>query len=121
MLTPFGKEVRKLRIDKSVNLKSMAEGIDVSSAFLSAVETGRKPIPTNLADKIINYLDVSNEQAQILRSTALESATTINLNIADQNQATKETVAMFARNFTSLSEEDMERIKKIMGKNNEEK
>src|SRR5471030_1961778 len=45
MTTQFGKELKKLRIDLGITLMEMAQKINVSSAFLSAIETGRKRIP----------------------------------------------------------------------------
>ena len=44
MLTEFGKFVRKLRIDNGTVLGEMAKSIAVSSAYLSAVENGKKNI-----------------------------------------------------------------------------
>lgn len=45
MLTGIGKFLRKLRIDNEEILKDMADALGVSSAFLSAVENGRKKMP----------------------------------------------------------------------------
>ena len=48
MLTEFGKILRKLRIDRQELLRDMAKNLEVSSAYLSAVETGkRKILPKN--------------------------------------------------------------------------
>jgi transcriptional regulator with XRE-family HTH domain len=44
MLTPFGKKVRKLRIDVGVTLKSMADAMGVTSSYLSAIETGKRAV-----------------------------------------------------------------------------
>ena len=53
MLTEYGKILRKLRIDKQELLKDMADCLDVSSAYLSAVETGKRRIPANWTERII--------------------------------------------------------------------
>ena len=45
MLTEFGKCLRKIRIDKAELLKDMAEKLQVTSAYLSAVEHGKREIP----------------------------------------------------------------------------
>ena len=52
MLTEFGVEVRKLRLEKRMRLKEMAEKLQMSSAFLSAVETGSKRVPAGLPGRI---------------------------------------------------------------------
>ena len=42
MLTSLGRFLRKLRIDRGEILKNMAEKLEVTSSFLSAVENGKK-------------------------------------------------------------------------------
>lgn len=78
-LTDFGKTVRKARLDANETLATMAESLDVSPAFLSAMETGRKKIPDEWVEKIttffkdhgINveklgvYADISNKSVSI--------------------------------------------------------
>ena len=51
-ITEFGKAVRKARIDASVTLGDMAEALEVSPPFLSAMETGRKKISEDWVRKI---------------------------------------------------------------------
>ena len=52
MLTEFGKILRKLRIDRQELLRDMAKNLEVSSAYLSAVETGKRKIPIDWCSKI---------------------------------------------------------------------
>jgi transcriptional regulator with XRE-family HTH domain len=69
-LTDFGKTLRKLRIDHDVNLKNMADGLGVTSAFLSGVETGRKAINPGLINKISEILNLSDAESLELNSAA---------------------------------------------------
>ena len=39
-MTPFGAKLRQLRADRDITLKQMAEGLQISAAFLSALEHG---------------------------------------------------------------------------------
>ena len=55
MITKIGDFLRKLRLDNQQILKDMAEVLGVSSAFLSAVENGKKSMAFNL-------IFVSNEK-----------------------------------------------------------
>lgn len=78
-LTDFGKAVRKARLDAEETLSTMAESLNVSPAFLSAMETGRKKISEEWVEKItlffqdreINveklgvYADISNKSVSI--------------------------------------------------------
>lgn len=56
-LTPFGKAVRKARVDGDISLTDMAAELDITPAFLSAVETGRKKVPEQLTNRIKEYLE----------------------------------------------------------------
>jgi DNA-binding XRE family transcriptional regulator len=44
-LDSFGKLVRDIRITRSLLLYDMAKALDISPAELSAIETGKKPVP----------------------------------------------------------------------------
>ena len=41
-MTPFGEKMRALRAERGLQLKDMAAGLGVSSAYLSALEHGRR-------------------------------------------------------------------------------
>ena len=50
--------LRHLRVDKGISLKEMAEQLGVSSAFLSAIENGKKQMPENLMKKICEIFKI---------------------------------------------------------------
>jgi transcriptional regulator with XRE-family HTH domain len=52
MLNEFGKIVRKARLDIDVTMLQMANELDTTPAFLSAIEIGRKRIPDIWITKI---------------------------------------------------------------------
>lgn len=54
-LTDFGKAIRKARLDIGETLSTMATSLEVTPAFLSALETGRKKIPAEWVVKITNF------------------------------------------------------------------
>lgn len=45
-MTPFGRKVRALRAAHNVTLKQMASDLQISSAYLSALEHGKKGLPS---------------------------------------------------------------------------
>ena len=53
-LNKFGQFIRKYRIDNALLLKNMAETLKIGSAYLSGMETGSKPIPSDMVEKISN-------------------------------------------------------------------
>lgn len=58
-MTPFGERMRTLRAERGVTQKSMAAALGVSSAYLSALEHGKRGRPSwYLIQRIINYFNV---------------------------------------------------------------
>ncbi len=54
-LTDFGKAIRKARIDTGENLGTMADALNVTPAFLSSVETGRKKVPATMVQQVRDF------------------------------------------------------------------
>lgn len=115
MLTPFGKAVRKLRIDRGWLLRDMAEGVGVAPSFLSAVETGRKPAPDDLVDRISAWAELSEEEKGTLYRALATSAKQFRLRTReDMSVEDREAAALLARTFGSLPSEDIAEIRKIL-------
>ena len=113
-LTDFGKAIRKLRIDYDTNLNELATSIGVSSAFLSAVETGKKPISAELITKITNALGLSKAEENLLTHTASQSVD--NVTVRTNSPEDAEIAFMFARRI----EDDtlnMAQLRKILEEN----
>lgn len=53
MLTEFGKHIRKIRIDRQELMKDMAEKLNVTPAYLSSVETGKRNVPQGWIGHIV--------------------------------------------------------------------
>lgn len=64
-MTPFGERMRKLRTERGLTLKQMAEDIGVSSAYLSALEHGQRGRPGwHLVQRIITYFNIIWDEAE---------------------------------------------------------
>ena len=63
MITELGKELRKIRIDQDERLLDMAERLEKSAAFVSAVEVGKKSPPSGFEEAVIN-VTLSTEQGR---------------------------------------------------------
>lgn len=70
-MTPFGAKIRELRAARGVTLKDMAAAIGVSSAYLSALEHGRRGRPSwYLVQRIIAYFNVIWDEAEEIEQLA---------------------------------------------------
>jgi transcriptional regulator with XRE-family HTH domain len=64
-MTPFGERMRKLRAERGVTLKAMAEAIGVSPAYLSALEHGKRSRPGwHLIQRVIAYFNIIWDEAE---------------------------------------------------------
>jgi len=112
-LTALGKSLRTLRIDREVTMKEMANVMGVSVAFLSAIETGSKPMPSDKLERIIGKYDIKNQEATTLRSLAAKSKHTVRIKPAAES---RELVSAFARRLGRLNDADRKAIMIILNK-----
>jgi transcriptional regulator with XRE-family HTH domain len=116
-LTPFGKLLRKHRIDAGLLLKDMADRLGRSAPFLSAVETGDKAIPAGLVDEIVGEFKFNKAQAAELAVAAEQSQREFKISVGrGATDSQREVAAMFARRFNSLSAADLEEFKAMLTK-----
>ena len=70
-MTPLGAKMRALREERGISLKDMAAALNVSSAYLSALEHGRRGTPTGfLLHRIITFFTVIWDEAEELQRLA---------------------------------------------------
>ncbi len=110
MITAFGKELRKIRIDSNEVLRDMAQKLGVSSSFLSAVEVGRKNVPNGWCEKIASEYNLNDEQLALLQKLAEQSINTVKLNLQQANEVHRNVALVFARDFGSISDETAKKI-----------
>jgi transcriptional regulator with XRE-family HTH domain len=110
MITPFGIETRKFRLDKGLRLLDLARRLALSSSFVSAVETGKKPIPPGYVESVSRALGLTVAEAAELQKAADRSRSTIDVEGLRGSQ--REFVAAFARKLDDLPPELLEQIKK---------
>lgn len=119
MLTPFGKSVRKARIDTNTTMSQLAAHLGVSIPFLSAVENGRRSAPATWNDKLKNFFSLYGLSVDFAKSLA-QSAKYINieslplqtanvltrLSAVNLNNASKENYEKLVEILTAIEEED---------------
>lgn len=116
MRTRIGDFLRNLRMSHNQRLKDMAELLGVSSAFLSAVENGKKSMPEPWLKKLTLEYGLSNEQTEEIRDAALESQNAIALNLKKASPINRELAVSFARQFDEMDEETSKMILQVLKK-----
>jgi HTH-type transcriptional regulator, competence development regulator len=110
MLTEFGKKLRTLRIQRGKTLLDLGQMLGLSTAFVSAVETGRKAVPMDLPGRIATALGLQQFEAQELERAATKSVTNVSVSLDGRNDRARELAVAFARRFDSLSDDDVKTL-----------
>ena len=104
-MTPFGEKLRRLRIARGVTQKEMAASIGVSSAYLSALEHGRRGVPSwTMIQKIIGYFNVIWDDADELEALALGSDPRVIVDTSGLSPKATELSNLLASTIGSLEE-----------------
>lgn len=120
--TAIGKELRKLRIEQDERLLDMAARIGKSSAFLSAVETGKKSPPSGFEELVIKTYRLVGEAAEVMRNAAYRSRAAFTLEAGSDLE--RDMAGLMARRMNSrmnsLSPDEIERILAILRRGEKE-
>lgn len=111
-MTPLGAKLRALREERGVSLKDMAKALRVSSAYLSALEHGRRGKPTwILLQRIITYFNVIWDEAEDLQRLAELSDPKVTIDTAGLAPEATELANRLAKDIGRLSVEDLAVLK----------
>lgn len=120
MLTEVGAFLRGIRITHGELLKTMAEKLEVSSAFLSAVENGKKKMPSQWEEKLQKLYDFSQEQVHTLQEAIIDTNHAIELNLENVTPQSRNLAISFARHFDALDEETSQKMLELLKSRNME-
>jgi transcriptional regulator with XRE-family HTH domain len=102
-MTPFGEKMRKLRADRAITLKQMSTAIGVSSAYLSALEHGKRGRPGwHLIQRIIAYFNIIWDEAEEVTRLARISHPRITIDTSGLNPLATELANRLADDISKL-------------------
>lgn len=100
--SPLGAFLKKLRIDLGITQKQMSADIEVTSTFLSTVEAGRKPAPSNVLERISQYYQLSPDQVSKMNSLATAQRKNVRISLEELTDKQRELAIQFAENVHKL-------------------
>ncbi len=114
-MTPFGKHLRRLRADRGMTLKEMATAVGVSSAYLSALEHGKRGQPSwALIQRIIACLNVIWDDAEELTRLARLSHPRVTIDTTGLSPRATEFANRLASSISRLRERDLEMLLAVL-------
>lgn len=83
MVTEFGKLLRIIRINSGDSSKEMAEKLNLSPSYLSAIENGKRNIPIGLERCLCEQYPLSDSDKEKLRRAMMDSSEIIKINLTE--------------------------------------
>lgn len=103
-MTPFGAKLRQLRRERNVTAKEMAAALGVSPAYLSALELGKRGLPTwYMVHRIIAYFNVIWDEAEELQRLAEVSDPRVVVDTSGLEPEATELANLLAQRIRGLS------------------
>ena len=103
--TSFGEFMRLLRVKNHEVMGDVAKMLGVKVPFLSAVENGKKNVPTEWVDKIVNYYNLNEDEQSDLKEAIEESKTQYKIIANDSGVNQRKAALQFARSFDEMDDE----------------
>lgn len=116
MATVFGKALRKIRINCDELLMDMAKKLEITSAYLSSIENGKRGIPQDMSKKIIKLYNLDADESKNLFTAEDESRKKVEFDFTNSDPSKKNIVLALARSFDELSDEQLQEIRNILDK-----
>jgi transcriptional regulator with XRE-family HTH domain len=114
-VTPFAEAVRKLRARKGVTQKQMAAALNVSPAYLSALEHGKRGVPSfDLLQRIAGYFNIIWDEAEELFLVAGSSDPRVVIDTAGLPPEYTEFANRLAKRIRSLDSGDIARLSALL-------
>lgn len=113
MLTDFGRELRKLRVDRGLRLLDLAEKTGVSVPMLSAVETGRRAVPDGFIAKLARALALNQGQVRSLENALAVQNDSVEIPLSmNRHDRSRDLAFAFARNFGNFDQKAIDELLK---------
>ncbi len=114
-MTPFGEKIRKLRADRGITLKQMSSAIGVSSAYLSALEHGKRGRPGwHLIQRIIAYFNIIWDEAEEVTRLARISHPRITIDTSGLNPLATELANRLADDIGKLEPQTLNELLTVL-------
>ncbi len=117
--TRFGEFFRILRIKHNEVLQNAKDFLGVSVAYISAVELGKKTVPSDWYEKICEHYHLTEEERAELKEAIEDSAQSVKVNLKDVPYEKRQLAMQFQRSFDNFDDETINRLLEILKKGND--
>ena len=110
-MTPFGAKMRELRSARELTLRRLAEDLQISAAYLSALEHGKRGLPRQmLVLQIVTYFELDWEEQEELEALVRLSDPRVTVDTSGLNPKATELANRLACSIRKLPEDTVNRL-----------
>ena len=114
--TCFGKELRKIRIDREETQIDMARRLGISSSLLSMIERGERSVPLGMVARVREEYGLDDEEAAMLEAAQARSAAMLMTRLEGATASQREVAFLFGNSFRDLTDAQCEALKAALQK-----
>lgn len=114
MSTAFCEYVKKIRAKENESLRTMAKKLEISAAFLSAMEVGKRKIPLYYVERIGTLYNLTEKEKMDLEDSIHRTNGKIRLKLNGMTKEQIELAINFSRKIKTMSDEKAKRIYDIL-------
>lgn len=114
--TSFGEFYKILRIKHHETLRDASKLLGISSAFISSVECGKRPVPEDWYNIISKHYSLSSAEQLQLKDAIDSSQTIVKLGLLNATLQQRKVAVAFQRSFDNLNEEVANELLEILNK-----
>lgn len=111
MLTAYGKELRKIRIDREEILKDMSDKLKMTPSYLSAIECGKRSIPKTMTSEISKIYSLKEKESLALKQAEEKTNKFVTLNLDGVTNEKQDLAILFARSFEKMDDNTATQVK----------
>lgn len=114
-MTPFGEKLRELRRARKINQKDMAAALNVSAAYLSALEHGHRSTPSfDFVQRATGYFHLIWDDAEELLRLADLSDPKVIIDTSGLSPKATEFANLLADRIRDLGTDDLEKLSNVL-------
>ena len=118
-LTAFGKFSRKKRVMLGLAMKDVAEKLEVSSGYLSAVELGKTNPPLKWVEQLTEIYQLDDVGVKKLREAMMRSTYSVKIELVDRPKEVKELAILFAKRVHELTDDECAKLIELLEEKND--
>lgn len=119
MVTQLGKILRIIRINTGDSMRTMANKLNLSVSYLSAIENGKRNVPADFAERISSKYTLSDKDKENLSDAISQTASRIKMDITELSEKQRKLIYALSKN--QIDEETIDRLCEIVDKKGENK